>query len=250
MPPYAKHTPFTPQIRALISNLFTMQNSVNIVLHRVKYTHSVIIHYLCITSSHERLNLTPYTMQFSKRVSELARLHGIEQKDVLFAMLATAGASTAEAFAVIYRPTVSTSAALSTKASNYIGQRPGLKRLIKLLDEERATPTDNDTAPAKRRGRPRKDNPNETIIPTAEIDYTNKDEMLKEAWEQYTGATTEAAKAKWYSIIVDLQRMKQEQNTAEEKRVQFYIPLSYERAEELTNYLARYYAEKDGATAD
>lgn len=189
-------------------------------------------------------------MQFSKRVSELARLNGIDPKDVLFAMLSTAGASTAEAFAVIYRPTVSTSAALSTKASNYIGQRPGLKRLINQLDAERATTTDSDTQPAKRRGRPRKDNPNETVIPTAEIDYTNKDEMLKEAWEQYLGATTEAVKTKWYSLIVDLQKMKQEQNTAEEKRDNFYIPLTYDRAEELTNYLARYYAERDGKSAD
>lgn len=183
-------------------------------------------------SARSAKNSITQIMQFSKRVTELARLHGVDAKDVLFAMLSTAGASTAEAFAVIYRPTVSTSAALSTKASNYIGQRPGLKRLIKLLDEERAAATATEQ-PAKRRGRPRKDNPNETIVPTAEIDYTNKDEMLKEAWEQYTGATTEAAKTKWYGIIVDLQRMKQEQNTAEEKRVQFYIPLTIDKVLEL-----------------
>ena len=74
-------------------------------------------------------------MQFSKKISELARIHGVDPKDVLFAMLSTAGASVAEAFAAIYRPAVSTSSALSTKASNYIGQRPGLKRLIKQLDD-------------------------------------------------------------------------------------------------------------------
>lgn len=184
-------------------------------------------------------------MQFSKNVTQLARLNGIDPKDVLFAMLSTAGASTAEAFAVIYHPKVSTSAALATKASNYIGQRPGLKKLIKELNSQRATATDSETTqPAKRRGRPRKDNPNEVVTPVPEIDYTNKDQMLREAWEQYQGATTEAVKAKWYGIIVDLQRMDKEQTAAEEKRVQFYVPLSYERAEELCNYLAEYYKDK------
>lgn len=252
MPPYAKHTPFTPIIHALISNLSTMQNSVNIVLHRVKYTHSVIIHYLCITSSHERLNLTPYTMQFSKRVSELARLHGIEQKDVLFAMLATAGASTAEAFAVIYRPTVSTSAALSTKASNYIGQRPGLKRLIKQLDEERATPTDNEQ-PAKRRGRPRKEdsrNVEAETDPDVVKEYLNKDSIIGKLVAIAERCEKESDKLAAIREISALQRMKQEAAVEDEKRVQFYIPLSYERAEELTNYLARYYAERDGITAN
>lgn len=190
-------------------------------------------------------------MQFSKRVSELARLHGIEQKDVLFAMLATAGASTAEAFAVIYRPTVSTSAALSTKASNYIGQRPGLKRLINQLDAERATTTDsdNDTAPAKRRGRPRKEDSGQQEDRPL-LDYTDKDALLQEYARIAERCEKESDRLSALNAIANLQRMKQEAAVEDEKRVQFYIPLSYERAEELTNYLARHYAEKDGTTAD
>lgn len=171
-------------------------------------------------------------MQFSKRVSELARLHGIEQKDVLFAMLATAGASTAEAFAVIYRPTVSTSAALSTKASNYIGQRPGLKRLINQLDAERATQTDNDTAPAKRRGRPRKDNSTpEEDTPT--LDYTNKDAVLQELARIAERCEKESDKLAAIREISALQRMKQEAAVEDEKRATFYIPLSIDKALEL-----------------
>ena len=38
--------------------------------------------------------------------------------------------------------------------------------------------------------------------------------------------------------------MKEEAAVEDEKRVQFYIPLSYESAEELRQYLERYYAEK------
>ena len=91
-------------------------------------------------------------MQFSKRVSELSRLYGIEPKDVLFAMLATCpGVSTVEAFTVIYRPTSTTNNAISTRASQYIGQRPGLRKLI---DELNAEQSDNPEQPTPRRGRP------------------------------------------------------------------------------------------------
>ena len=185
-------------------------------------------------------------MQFSKRVAGLARLHGIDPKDVLFAMLATSGASTAEAFAVIYRPTVSTSAALSTKASNYIGQRPGLKRLIKQLDEERATPTDTDPQPTKRRGRPRKDNTNQPSEDRPLLDYTDKDALLQEYARIAERCEKESDRLSALNSIANLQRMKQEAAVEDQKRVTFYIPLTYEKAEELRCYLARYFAEKDG----
>lgn len=171
-------------------------------------------------------------MQFSKRVSELARLHGIEQKDVLFAMLATAGASTAEAFAAIYRPTVSTSAALSTKASNYIGQRPGLKRLIKQLDEERATTTDSDTQPAKRRGRPRKEDSGQQEDRPL-LDYTDKDALLQEYARIAERCEKESDRLSALNAIANLQRMKQEAAVEDEKRVRFYIPLPIDKTLEL-----------------
>lgn len=185
-------------------------------------------------------------MQFSKRVAELARLHGIDPKDVLFAMLSTAGATVAEAFAVIYRPTVSTSAALSTKASNYIGQRPGLKRLIKQLDEERATPTDTDSQPVKRRGRPRKDSSNQPSEDRPLLDYTDKDALLQEYARIAERCEKESDRLSALNAIANLQRMKQEAAVEDQKRVTFYIPLTYEKAEELRCYLARYFAEKDG----
>lgn len=180
-------------------------------------------------------------MQFSKKVSELARLHGLDPKDVLFAMLITAGASVAESFAVIYRPPASTTAGLTTKASNFIGSRPGLRRLIKAMDEDKIKISAGDASPAKRRGRPRKDDANSSpVAPSpapAEIDYTDKGQMLREAWEQYQGATTEAVKAKWYGIIIDLQRMDKEQNLDEKKQVLFYIPLTFDKCSELLELL-------------
>lgn len=180
-------------------------------------------------------------MQFSKRVSELARTHAVDPKDVLFAMLATAGASTAEAFAVIYRPTVSTSAALTTRAANYVGQRPGLKRLIKFLDAERVAPADGQTKPEKAtkgKGKAKK------AEDAPELDYTDKDAVLQELARIAGRCEKESDRLAAIREIISAQRMKQEAKIEEEKRVQFYIPLSYERAEELTNYLARYFSEK------
>lgn len=192
-------------------------------------------------------------MQFSKKVSELARIHGVDPKDVLFAMLSTAGASVAESFAAIYHPTVSTNAAISTKASNYIGQRPGLKRLIKQLDGERATPTDTDTQPAKRRGRPRKeDNSNVEAEANPDVvkEYLNKDSIIGKLVGIAERSEKESDKLAAIREISALQRMKQEAAVEDEKRVQFYIPLSYERAEELTNYLVQYFAERNGKSVD
>lgn len=185
-------------------------------------------------------------MQFSKRVSELARLNGIDPKDVLFAMLSTAGASTAEAFAVIYRPTVSTSAALATRASNYIGQRPGLKRLIKQLDAERATAADTDTQPAKRRGRPRKDSEETQTEDRPTLDYTDKEAILKELARIAGRCEKESDRLAAIREIITTQRMKQEAAVEDEKRDNFYIPLTYDRCDELLEYLTRYYADKDG----
>lgn len=183
-------------------------------------------------------------MQFSKRVSELSRLYGIEPKDVLFAMLATSGASTAEAFAVILRPTATTNNAISTRASQYIGQRPGLRKLI---DELNAEQSDNPDQPTPRRGRPRKDTGAEQESKPM-LDYTDKDAVLKKYAEVAVTAEKIGDQLSALNGIANLQRMKQEAKVEEEKRVQFYIPLTYDRAEELRQYLARYYAEKDGNT--
>lgn len=183
-------------------------------------------------------------MQFSKRVSELARLHGVEPKDVLFAMLSTAGASTAEAFAVIYRPTVSTSAALQTKASNYIGRLPGLRRLIKQLDAERASTTNNpDEQPTtKRRGRPRKNTTETEDVP--ELDYTDKDAVLKELARIAGRCEKESDRLAAIREISSLQRMKNEAAVEEDKRVVFYVPLSFDRCAELLEYLEKYYGQQ------
>ena len=187
-------------------------------------------------------------MQFSKRVSELSRLYGIEPKDVLFAMLATCpGVSTVEAFAVIYKPTSTTNNAISTRASQYIGQRPGLRKLI---DELNAEQSDNPEQPTPRRGRPRKDLPTDSTPEqdTPRLDYTDKDAVLQELARIAERSEKESDKLAAIREISALQRMKQEAAVEDEKRVTFWIPLTYERAEELRQYLARYYAEKDGNT--
>ena len=181
-------------------------------------------------------------MQFSKRVSELSRLYGIDPKDVLFAMLATSGASTAEAFAAIYRPTCSTQNALQSRASNFIGQKPGLRKLIDELTAEQSDDPDKPTA--KRRGRPRKDAATDNCtVDTPRLDYTDKDAVLQELARIAERSEKESDKLAAIREISALQRMKQEAAVEDEKRVQFYIPLSYARCDELLEYLRRYYAE-------
>lgn len=182
-------------------------------------------------------------MQFSKQVAALARTHGVEPKDVFFALLATSGiAAIGESFAIVYRPTVSTSSALTTKASNFIGQRPGLKRLIKYLDEQHQTATTDDETTTKptKRGRPKKaddtpadDNP--------ELDYTDKDAVLKELARIAGRCEKESDRLAAIREISSLQRMKQEAAVEDDKRVVYYIPLTYSRCDELLSYLAKYY---------
>ena len=186
-------------------------------------------------------------MQFSKRVSELSRLYAIEPKDVLFAMLSTSGANTAESFAVIYRPNCSTQSALASRASQFIGQKPGLRKLI---DELNAQQADNLGQPTKRRGRPRKDTPTDTTTDndTPRLDYTDKDAVLQELARIAERSEKESDKLAAIREISALQRMKQEAAVEDEKRVQFYIPLSYTRCDELLEYLRRYYVENTEAS--
>lgn len=181
-------------------------------------------------------------MQFSKKVSELSRLHNIDPKDVLFAILSTSpGVSAVEAFAVIYKPTATTNNGISSKAGYYIGQRPGLRKLI---DELNAQQTDDPDQPTiKRRGRPRRGEASELEIKKI-LDYTDKDAVLKEYANVVVTAEKPSDKLSALNGIATLQRMKQEAKIEEEKRVQFYIPLSYARCDELLEYLRRHYGAK------
>lgn len=182
-------------------------------------------------------------MQFSKRVSELARTHGVEALDVIFAVLVSSGiVSTIEAFAAIYRPKASTNAALSSRASNYIGQRPGLRRLIQDLDSQR---TDNaDTGTAKRRGRPRKDDTEPDKEDKPLLDYTDKDALLQEYARIAERCEKESDRLSALNAIANLQRMKQEAAVEDQKRTTYYIPYTYNKAEQLRQLLVRYFAEK------
>lgn len=179
-------------------------------------------------------------MQFSKKVVDLSKLYNIEPKDVLFALLATAGASTAEAFAVIHRPACSTSNALAARASQHIGARPGLRKLMDELMTHAADP-DQPYRQTKKAGRPRKtESPVQTSQqPTATLDYTDKDAVLKEYADIAATAEKVGDKLSALNGIATLQRMKQEAKVEEEKRVAFYIPLSYRYCDELLNYLTK-----------
>ena len=119
-----------------------------------------------------------------------------------------------------------------------------------LIDELNAEQSDNPEQPTPKRGRPRKDAPTDSTPAqdTPRLDYTDKDAVLQELARIAERSEKESDKLAAIREISALQRMKQEAAVEDEKRVQFYIPLTYERAEELRQYLARYYAEKDVST--
>lgn len=178
-------------------------------------------------------------MEVSKKVAQLMKLYNLKPKDVYFAFLVSAGASRAEAFAAIFRPASTTTAALSSKASQYIGQTPSLPAL---LDELCRNPDTDEPTP--RRGRPRKkEAPEVEDVPT--IDYTDKDALLKELAGIAGRAEKDSDRLAALREIGSLQRMKQEAAVEDEKRVTFYVPLSFDRCAELLAYLQRYYSEKD-----
>lgn len=182
-------------------------------------------------------------MQFSKKVSGLMRLYNLESKDIFFALLVSAGASRAEAYAAIFRPANTTNNALSNKASQHVGQRPSLQNLIEELCKDPNNPEEE--APRKA-GRPRKQQTQEEEPDTPSIDYTDKDAVLQELARIAERSEKDSDKLSALREIGNLQRMKQEAAVEDEKRVAFYIPLSYERSDELLEYLKRYFSEKDG----
>lgn len=115
---------------------------------------------------------------------------------------------------------------------------------MKHLDDRKLTAKkDSDEAPAKRRGRPRKDAATDTTPAddTPRLDYTDKDAVLQELARIAERSEKESDKLAAIREISALQRMKQEQSTAEEKRVHFHLPLSVDRSLE---YIVRRLKER------
>ena len=100
--------------------------------------------------------------------------------------------------------------------------------------------------PKSKAGRPRKQHTEEVEDDTPILDYTDKDAVLKWLAIKAERAEKESTQIAAINAISNLQRMKQEAAVEDEKRVTFYIPLSYDRCDELNEYLKRYFAEKDG----
>lgn len=178
-------------------------------------------------------------MQFSKFVSSLARTYNLDHKDVFLAILIAGGATAYESYSVVFRPKSSTNTQLSSLASKHISDRPNINRLIGDLRRPAmgdSADQSNTITPPKRRGRPRKEE--ETAPELSELlDYTDKDAILREYAGVFLRAEKPSDKLTALNNIANLQRMKQEAKVEEEKRVMFYIPLSYEHCDLLLERL-------------
>lgn len=94
------------------------------------------------------------------------------------------------------------------------------------------------------------------------VDYSKAEEVVSDKGNR-TRADTEAEINALISSVKDpkikgdlllklaeFNKWKQMEQTEEKKAVNFWIPLSYDRCEELWEYLTRYYAEKDNPGKD
>lgn len=174
-------------------------------------------------------------MEFSYKVTKLAKDFAVEPKDVLFAMLLNSGASVAEAYAVIYRPNITTNNSLTTKARATIAEKPNFDRLIEKLRGSTATAT-----PVKQKSTLMK---RQSEIAEQKNKMLQKDTLLLEYAEIALNAQKDEVKMKAMDSISNLMRMKNEEVIEQDKRITFYIPLDYKNCDRLFEYLEQYYSD-------
>lgn len=179
-------------------------------------------------------------MQYSKYICDLRRIYGLEPKDVFFALLVASGAQSYEAYTAVIKASSASPQSLKSTSAQYIDQRPSLRKLIQDLNNGIRTPDNKKPQNETTATETHKPKTHANKIESSYIDYSEKDAVLRELSRIVERSETkdqiQALKA-----IADINRLKQEQNKAEEKRVIYYIPLGYRYADELLVLLQKYY---------
>ena len=184
-------------------------------------------------------------MQFSKFTADHARNFNIDPRDVLFCLLYCSGASVAESYAVVYRPKTTTATGLQAAARKLMNLKPGINALIAELNSKHADSVTPDTS-GRRRGRPRKDIDASAALAIRDtFDYTDKDAVLRELVKE-AEITSGSERARILMQVAELQKMKAEQAKGDEKRVQFYVPLSFPQCAELLELLQKEHKKGPG----
>lgn len=164
-------------------------------------------------------------MTYSKRITELQTLYQLSPMDVMFCMLVACGADRAEAYNAIFRPNTAKKENMKYQASQLAREKPGIENLIKSMFLNYGVPVGADFGDGEDKS---------AFEPKR---YRDKDSILT-ALEQEVQTAKGKERADILLRIADLQRMKQEENKEEEKRIHYYLPIKCSLCQLYTDWLA------------
>lgn len=96
-------------------------------------------------------------MVYSKRVTDLQQIYQLTPDDVFFCMLVASGASRGEAYATIFRPRSTKIETAQRGAAQLAKDKPGINKLIRSFEDNRAAfLPDNDNPKARRKRKTQK----------------------------------------------------------------------------------------------
>lgn len=92
-------------------------------------------------------------MVYSKRVTDLQQIYQLTPDDVFFCMLVASGASRGEAYATIFRPRSTKIETAQRGAAQLAKDKPGINKLIRSFEDNRAAFLPDNDSPKTRRKR-------------------------------------------------------------------------------------------------
>lgn len=166
-------------------------------------------------------------MVFSEFTQKLAKQNNITPKEVFFAILTAAGCEPYEVIAVTHSPNISTKGKLQEAAEKLMRDNSGITKLQKALNAQWE----------------HVENTRQRIKTTSGKDYTSKEVVLQELGEIVRGSNKDSDRLSALKSISDLLRLREEQDKDTGKLVTYYIPIDYNKADELHRLLKEWNKE-------
>ena len=148
-------------------------------------------------------------MIFSKYVANYQTLYNLTPEQVFFSMLLSCGATPLEAYQIIFRSRITNRNKLDEQIKKMIAETPGINELKNYLAKRAGATISGEETPDVEQ-------------------YRDKESVIK-GLEETIPTLRGKERADVLMKIADLQQMKKEENTIEEKRVHYYLPLSCNR---------------------
>lgn len=159
-------------------------------------------------------------MKIGKRTQELMRIYSLSNEDVAFAQLMAAGRTQLEAYYIAYLNKIATNPDSPQRAAHQlITDRPNIVTLTRALQ---AYTTNSQQAKdkgkeahkkAQEKGKDEKNN------------ITTKEGQLQELASIYEELTSPKDRLDALKQTADLQQLKHEQTTEEDRRIHYYLPM-------------------------